>query len=128
MTVSAPGVAAEDLTIEAADGRLTIRGETSTTAHTHFVNYSVALPPDADADSVSAASADGLLTLTVPKKAKAAPKRIAVSAAAEEDEEKEEAEEASDRPYKLTVVAAGLAASDVEVVAEDGGVLTVKGE
>merc|ERR1719408_898663 len=53
MTVSAPGVAAEDLTIEAVDGRLTIRGETSTTAHTHFANYSVALPPDADADSAS---------------------------------------------------------------------------
>jgi len=124
LNVVAPGVSASDLVVECIDGRLTVKGETR---NTHFV-CTVAMPRDADADAATATCAQGLLTVELPKKAEAEPARIAVSTDAEMAEEVEQGDAASTRPYQLTLVAAGLAASDVEVVAEERGVLRVKGE
>ncbi|HEY1186451.1 MAG TPA: Hsp20 family protein [Gemmata sp.] len=39
----------------------------------------VTLPPGADADKVSATSANGVVTITVPKKVAAQPKKITVA-------------------------------------------------
>ena len=141
--VNAPGVQPSDLVINAIDGRLTVKGETSSAQHTHFVNYTVALPHDVDVDAASATSADGLVVVTLPKRAAVEPARIAVSNVAEEEEERElngEAIEDDDdearstlsdkerRPYKITLVAAGLAPADALVhVEEHTGVLTVRG-
>jgi len=127
LSVSAPGVAAHDLEIEAVDERLSIKGETVTATHTHFLNYTVALPADADADSASAISADGLLVVTLPKKVVASPTRVVVSADAEASD-KETADTDNERPYKLTMVATGIAAADLDVSFEAHGVLKVSGE
>jgi len=126
ISLAAPGVSPNDLTIEATNGRLTIKGETRTAAHTHFVNYSVALPEDADADAASATSTDGLLTVALPKIAKPEPAKIAISTSAPIEEEAETDE--ATRPYKLTLVAAGLAPTDVEITAEAANVLFATGE
>merc|ERR1719198_1032444 len=128
LSVSAPGVAAQDLKIEAMDDRVSIKGETATTTHTHFLNYTVAIPADADADSASATSADGLLVVTLPKKAVAAPMRLVVSADAEASDEEPDSSSDAERPYKLTMVATGIAAADLDVSFEAHGVLKVAGE
>jgi len=127
LALSAPGVAPSDLMIEANDDVLTIKGETVLTGFTHFVNHTITTPSDADADAATASSTDGLLVVTLPKKAAAAPKRIEVSSDAEETPETDAADAAT-RPYKITLVAAGLAAADVEVSVEKPGVLKVQGE
>jgi len=129
VAVATPGIAPSDLAIAAIDGKLTIKGETRGTYQTHFVNFTVALPRDAVPDAATATCVDGLLTIELPKKAEAEPARIPVATDAEmEDADADDADDSGKRPYKLTLVAAGLAASDVEVVAEERGVLWVKGE
>jgi len=122
--VRAPGVDPRHINIESSNGRLRVRGETETAAHTHFVDYTVALPDDADADAASASAADGLITVTLPKKPVEPPMRIEVTGEAAMDDD--EATEPGTR-YTLTVVAAGLAPSDLEL-SVDKGVLTIKGE
>merc|ERR1712023_506292 len=69
ITVSAPGVRSEDLTVSVEDNLLKIRGETKTNARTHFANWTTHLPRDADAEKSTASHVDGLLTVTLPKKA-----------------------------------------------------------
>merc|ERR1719284_2366032 len=128
ISISAPGVSPHDLDISISDGRLTVRGSTSTAAHTHFVNYSVALAADLDTEEAVAEGADGIVTITVPKK-DAEATRIEVFTDEESTESSEDDEHTDEPacPYKLTVVAAGIAAADLDVRAERG-VLTVRGE
>merc|ERR1719502_2322088 len=66
--------------------------------------------------------------IELPKKAESAVHILVSSTAEMEVEEEHEAATDVPRPYKVTLVAAGLAASDMEVVAEQCGVLRVKGE
>jgi len=129
VTITAPGVAAVDIECEAEEvgggrTRLSVRGKTVTATTTHFMEQAVVLPPDADVEKTQAESADGLLTLTVPRKAAPEPtrRRIAVSATADA----ETAEDHDSRPYQLTVAAPGVAASDLEISAAEG-MLTVSG-
>jgi len=68
LDVTAPGISPSDLSVEVHENRLSIKGETCTASHTHFVNFSVSLPEDANADATSATSADGILSVTLPKK------------------------------------------------------------
>merc|ERR1719335_1748211 len=70
VTVTAPGVRKEDLTVKLEEGNvLTIAGETKTDRmHVKF-NRQVTLPCDSDLANASAAHADGILTIDVPKKA-----------------------------------------------------------
>lgn len=122
--VRAPGVAPSDVTIEAANGRLRVYGKTKTAAHTHFVDYTIALPDDADTHEASASGADGLITLCMPKKEAEPATHIEVSTA---EGMRTEATEADTPPrYTLTIVAAGMAPSDLCLSVEKG-VLKVSG-
>jgi len=125
ISVSAPGVSPSDVTIQALDGpRLAVRGRTETDAHTHFVDYCLALPPNADAESATAEAADGMLMITVPTKAPTTPMRIDIGAA---DDEVTSDEEDAPEPYTMTIVAPGFSAQDLEINAE-GRMIVVKGE
>ena len=126
ITVRAPGVKSGDITIEALENptRLTVKGETTIGggSHTHFVNYSVGLPRDANVDIASAENSDGLVIVTVPKKVKAEPGRIAVNTKEDDcpcgDEcpcDDDNMCGSTSKPYNLTVVAPGLAADDLSL-------------
>jgi len=129
LTLSAPGVSPSDLTVSVADNTLTIRGETVSGARSHSVHWTTTLPRDADPDKASTSVANGIVSVTVPKKPPATPLRIAVTTSAPEIESSSDDEPDAISTYTLTLPAPGLSASDVEVVANaDEGVLTVKGE
>jgi len=121
IAITAPGIAKKDLSITMLDGRLTVRGETKDGAQSHVVNYSVALPADAHADKATAEAVDGILTVNLPKKAPIVPARIAITVSIDETTD-EEAD-----TYQLSVVAPGVAAGDLDIVAE-GNTLQVRGE
>jgi len=119
INVKAPGVAASDLVVKSEDGHIVMRGETMKTdvrgvKHTHVVNYAVRVPRDAAADEAWALSADGLITVHVPKK------EVQKTTIAVTSNDIADTTPTEDATYKLTLVAAGVAASDVTVTAEDG--------
>ena len=86
-----PGIAAEDLDIQATGNNLSISGERKIAAEKDNVRYhrkereegkfsrAVSLPGDIDADGVSASLSNGILRVSVPKAEKAKPKQIAVN-------------------------------------------------
>jgi HSP20 family protein len=86
-----PGVEAKDIEVTVADGVLTLRGEKKEEKEERKENYyrserfagrfyrEIPLPPGADAEKVSAASTKGVVTITIPKKPEAQPKKIAVT-------------------------------------------------
>ena len=79
MTITAPGVAATDISIESHDGLLVVKGETTTdNTHASFAK-AISLPPRCNLEAASATHVDGVLTITLPKADKPAPKRIAVN-------------------------------------------------
>lgn len=81
IAVELPGVAEEDIHVTVEDGVLQIRGEKKSEreekgdswyfSERQFGSFSRSfrLPSDADADGVKAEIKDGVLTVTVPKKA-----------------------------------------------------------
>jgi HSP20 family protein len=85
-----PGLKSSDLEIKVENGVLTIRGERKdehetkgATYHTYERRYgtfarSFSLPKLVDAENVKAKYVDGVLTVTLPKKAEAKPKAIQV--------------------------------------------------
>jgi HSP20 family protein len=87
-----PGVDPKDIEIQVVDGSLTLRGEKreekeekkgNVFRSERFVGQfyrEIPLPPGADAEKVSAASTRGVVTVTIPKKAEAQPKKISVKA------------------------------------------------
>jgi HSP20 family protein len=80
ITVELPGVAQDDIDVALADGVLTVRGEKLAERSEEGEDYffsereygrfqrSFRLPPDADGENVSAAFADGVLRITVPRR------------------------------------------------------------
>ena len=88
--VELPGVARDDISVEMAGQELVISGEFRDTAkegralrrgrRSGRFEYRVLLPGQAEADKVTAALADGVLTVTVPKTAADKPRRIQVTA------------------------------------------------
>jgi HSP20 family protein len=88
-----PGVDPKDVEISLADGALVLKGEKKEAKEEKKKNYhrverfigqfyrEIPLPAGADADKVAATSAKGVITVTVPKKPDAQPKKIAVKAA-----------------------------------------------
>jgi len=85
-----PGVDRDSLHLETKDGVLTLKGEKhrehteekegvyrSERVYGSFVRQFV-LPDEVDGDKIDAVYKDGVLTITLPKKPEAAPKRIAV--------------------------------------------------
>ena len=80
ITVELPGVAQGDIELSLQDGVLTVKGEKRSERKEEGEDYffsereygrfqrSFRLPPDADAEGVSAAFSDGVLKITVPKR------------------------------------------------------------
>lgn len=85
-----PGVRAEDVTLEVRDNELAISGELKERERVGILrrktrrygtfHYRVALPADVDSDQIDAKLHGGVLSVRVPKTAKAQPKRIAINA------------------------------------------------
>lgn len=129
VSITAPGVAPADLTIEAIDGScISVRGRTDDEARSYVVNYTVQLPADADATNASAEAADGLITVSMPKKATIEPAHITVHATSQAIPDAEEAVGETDKdrdkkmPYTLTIAAVGIAASELTLSVKPAGV------
>ncbi|HKA08711.1 MAG TPA: Hsp20/alpha crystallin family protein [Gemmataceae bacterium] len=85
-----PGVDPKDVDIRVVDNVLTVRGGKEEKREERKKNYhrmerfsgqfyrAIALPAGTDADKVNATSANGVITITIPKRLDAAPKKIAV--------------------------------------------------
>lgn len=85
-----PGVSKNDVTVELEQGVLCIRGEKKSRRDEKkergrriecsygAFSRSFGLPPDADADRISAAFKDGVLDVTVGKRPESKPRQIAV--------------------------------------------------
>ena len=88
-----PGVKAEDLDVTVVEGRLMIRGKRSIPEEHASASYHrrereggtfrrvLALPERVDPGEVSAATKDGVLTVTLPKREEAKPRKISVKSA-----------------------------------------------
>jgi HSP20 family protein len=94
IALDVPGVAAEDLSAEIADGQLVVTGKREPAAdvarrfraerwHGSFVR-SFRLPEGFAGAEVEASYTDGVLTLSLPKPAEATPKRIDITRTAGE--------------------------------------------
>ncbi|MCE0522473.1 MAG: Hsp20/alpha crystallin family protein [Methylacidiphilales bacterium] len=86
-----PGFRKEDISVEVADGILTVTGhqktetksekkdkEAATTTQERRVSRSVSLPEHLNLDKIQAAYENGVLTVTLPKTEEAKPRQIAV--------------------------------------------------
>lgn len=93
LTAELPGLSRDDIDIHAEDNRIVIRGARSTgpgrdipceqyhrveRGHGHF-SRAFALPEAIDVDAITADLKDGVLTVTLPKSADRAARRITVS-------------------------------------------------
>jgi HSP20 family protein len=90
LSADLPGLQEKDVDIQIEKDVLTLRGERSLDRATDGEHYrrfervsgafvrSFTLPPTIDAEHVAASLKDGVLTLTLPKKPEAQPKKISV--------------------------------------------------
>lgn len=74
-----PGVAREDINLEIVDGNLTITAARKDNDQSVELTRTVALPETVAADKVTAAYANGVLTVTLPKQEQAKPRKIDIS-------------------------------------------------
>lgn len=80
-----PGVNRDDINVEVVDGYLTITASRKTPAaegreeQSFSFSRSVSIPEEVQADQVSAAYENGVLTVTLPKREEAKPKKITVA-------------------------------------------------
>jgi len=80
-----PGIDRADLSVEMADGYLTLSGTRKTDAiegkgeESFSFSRSISIPEEIQADKVSAAYENGVLTVTLPKREEAKPKKITVA-------------------------------------------------
>jgi HSP20 family protein len=91
LSADLPGIAEKDVDIQIEKDVLTLRGERKLDRATEGEHYrrferasgsftrSFTLPPTVDVERVSASLKEGVLTLTLPKKPEAQPKKISVS-------------------------------------------------
>jgi len=92
LTLDLPGMTADDVSIELADGFLTVRGERprpelpegsswlrSERAFGSFERR-IAVPKDVDADAIMASMDNGVLSLIVPKPDRLKPRAIEIAA------------------------------------------------
>lgn len=91
VTADLPGVAPDDVSIDVTDGVLTIAGQRAaehTAMRGGYVRVeratgrfarALTLPKGVDAEAISAAFKDGVLTVTIPKPAAIKPKRIEIT-------------------------------------------------
>ena len=86
-----PGFRKEDISVDLADGILTITGhqksetksdkkdkETATTVQESRVSRAISLPENVDLNKIGAAYENGVLTVTLPKLEEVKPKQIAI--------------------------------------------------
>lgn len=79
-----PGLAREDINVEVVDGYLSINANRKVTdddgkvTENFSLNRSVALPETVQADKVSAAYQNGVLTVTLPKREEAKPRKVTI--------------------------------------------------
>ncbi|RRJ94616.1 Hsp20/alpha crystallin family protein [Opitutaceae bacterium TAV4] len=80
-----PGVARNDISVEVVDGFLNIHAtrkqKTGDAEHTFTYDRSLTIPDNAEPEKVAAAYEDGVLTVTLPKKEEAKPRKVSVSVA-----------------------------------------------
>ncbi len=93
VTADVPGVEPKDIEVTAEKGVLTVRGQRSSEKKTESDGYTrverasgtflrrFTLPETADAEAIKATHVNGVLELTIPKRAEVQPKRITVQAA-----------------------------------------------
>ena len=78
-----PGVNRDDINVEMAEGYLTIQAarkqQEGEREESFSFSRSISIPEDVHAERVSAAYENGLLTVTLPKKEEAKPKKISVA-------------------------------------------------
>jgi HSP20 family protein len=78
-----PGVAREDVSLELADGALTIaavrKQKTGETEQSFTANRTIGLPESIDVEKVAAKYENGVLTVTLPKAEAAKPRKITLS-------------------------------------------------
>lgn len=78
-----PGLSRDDINVEVVEGYLNIEASRKTKDGDREESFrfsrSVALPDDVRADAVTAAYENGVLTVTLPKKEEAKPRKISVS-------------------------------------------------
>ena len=79
-----PGLAREDINVEMVDGYLSINGTRKVTdddgkvTESFSLSRSLAIPEAVQTDKVSAAYVDGILTVTLPKREEAKPRKVTV--------------------------------------------------
>jgi HSP20 family protein len=86
-----PGFRKEDISVEVADGILTVTGhqkaeaksdkkveKAAATVQEHRVSRAVSLPENLALDKIEAAYENGVLTVTLPKREEVKPKQIAI--------------------------------------------------
>jgi len=86
-----PGFRKEDISVEVADGILTVAGHkktetesgkkdngTAATTQEHRVSRAISLPENLDLDKIQAAYENGVLTVTLPKREEVKPRQIAI--------------------------------------------------
>jgi len=79
-----PGLAREDISLELVDGYLSLNGARKVTdddgkvTETFSLSRSIAVPEAVQADKVSAAYENGILTVTLPKREEAKPKKVTI--------------------------------------------------
>ena len=90
ITADIPGIAPKDIDIHAENGMLTIQGERENEKKEAKEGYKgnepsygnffrrFTLPDSADTDQISAKGENGVLTITIPKRAEIQPRKIAV--------------------------------------------------
>tara|TARA_R110001592_G_C12834123_1_gene720239 strand:+ start:194 stop:613 length:420 start_codon:yes stop_codon:yes gene_type:complete len=77
--LATPGIAKEDLVVDLNEGRLTISYEEDDSAHTNTFSFqrsfkqSWTLPKNVDIEKVDAQYTDGILTVSIPKRAPEVP-------------------------------------------------------
>ncbi|MDQ5978229.1 MAG: hypothetical protein QG602_1203 [Verrucomicrobiota bacterium] len=74
-----PGVNRDDISVEMVDGFLTINATRKHKEEAFTLNRSVSIPEAVQADKVTAAYENGVLTVTLPKQEQAKPRKINVS-------------------------------------------------
>lgn len=74
-----PGISREAINVEMVDGYLTINATRKEGEESFSLSRSVAIPEVVQADKVSAAYENGVLTVTLPKQEQAKPRKIAIN-------------------------------------------------
>jgi len=107
-----PGVRTEDLRVAVHGGELAVTGVSARARHRYRVERRFDLPRDADAGAAAATHLDGVLTVSVPKLAPPAPKRLKIAPAPPAPEPAAAAEAAAAAAAKEAAVAAPAAAGE----------------